>query len=105
MERLLWEILVPTSSPGKTFSYGHHKTWDHKVRAISGGLTILKTAKGEWISTNGELVEDKIILVRIACSEEEIQKIMQITLEHYEQEAVMTYLVSTRVLMVEREAS
>lgn len=46
----MWEIYVPVvSNEGKEYSLEHHKQWDEKVRAISGGLTILKSAKGQWV--------------------------------------------------------
>jgi hypothetical protein len=37
--------------------------------------------------------------VRIACAEKEIREIIKITLEHYEQLAVMAYRVSDRVII------
>jgi len=91
---ILWEILVPTIMDEKLVKTSHHKIWDMKVRAISSGLTILKTTKGEWISSDGELFAEKMIPVRIACSENAIEDIMDITIEHYKQEEAMAYKVS-----------
>jgi len=34
----------------KIIKRGFHQTWDAKVRKISGGLTIMKPAKGNWVS-------------------------------------------------------
>jgi hypothetical protein len=71
----------------------HHKEWDRRVRKISGGLTILRPVKGQWIN-DGELYEDRVIPVRILCTDEQIALIANITIEHYEQEAVMYYQIS-----------
>ena len=46
MNEELWEILVPASNnKDKEFSYEHHKAWDAFVKNITGGLTVMKTAK------------------------------------------------------------
>lgn len=100
----LWEILVPASN-GKLkikFSYAHHKEFDNFVKSLSGGLTVLKSAKGEWESPSGELFTDRIIPVRIACSREDIEKIIDFTIEHYNQEAVMAYKLSDEVIIKHR---
>jgi hypothetical protein len=97
----LWEILVPANSnDGLEFSLEHHHNWDEKVRSISGGLTIYKSAKGQWVDPSGQLFLDKMIPVRICCSEDEIDKIMELTLSHYSQEAVMAYRVSPYVKLL-----
>lgn len=97
----LWEILVPTMFEDNKnhVSTKHHKNWDSYVRSISGGLTILKPAKGQWVY-NGELYHDRVIPVRIACSEKEILQIAEFTKSHYRQLAVMVYLVSEKVIFV-----
>ena len=81
------------------FSYNHHKEWDAYVKGLTGGVTIMKTAKGEWVSPNGELYIDKMIPCRIVCNEEQISKIIDFTIEHYSQEAVLGYRVSTHVIL------
>ena len=75
--KYLWEILVPTvrRKDGKPIRTRYHRVWDGKVRAIAGGLTILQPAKGQWVSPSGELFSERMIPVRVACSEEQIDKI------------------------------
>src|SRR5882724_11871725 len=85
----LWEILVPASNKNAEFTYEHHKVWDEYVKSLAGGLTILKTAKGEWINPDGKLYMDKVIPVRIKCKKKHIKKIIKFTLIHYNQEAVL----------------
>ena len=100
--KFLWEILVPTTmnNPSNPVRVGHHREWDKRIRKISGGLTILEPARGQWIDTETmTLYEERVIPVRIACSEEEINQIIDITLQHYRQEAVMAYKVSDRVII------
>lgn len=102
-KKSLWEILVPKySNEKKEFPLKHHHLWDEKVRKIAGGVTILKTAKGQWINTKGKLFAEEMIPVRIYCTEEEIEKIIRFTLEHYNQEAVMAYELSSNVKVVKR---
>lgn len=93
-ERALYEILVPCKwNGGKPIRTRHHREWDKRVRKIAGGLTILRPGKGQWVH-EGELYEDRVIPVRIFCTQKQIEAIAQITIEHYEQEAVMFYQAS-----------
>jgi hypothetical protein len=96
---VLWEILVPASNPTEKFSYAHHKEWDAFVRQFSNGITILRGAKGEWISPNGTVFKDRMIPVRIICTEENIRKIIRFTIEHYKQEAVLAYMLSDTIIL------
>lgn len=97
----LWEVLVPTVRPNtngkKFFTTRYHRVWDAKVRAISGGLTIMAPAKGQWVSPSGVLFKERMIPVRVMCTGPDIWKVAQVTAEYYEQEAVMFYRVSDEV--------
>lgn len=98
-----WEIMVPAvSNKGKPYSIKYHKGWDKKVREIAGGLTILKSAKGEWISPEGELYAEKMIPVRIKCNEKQIKKIIDFTIKYYDQKAVLAYEISNKVILKHR---
>lgn len=100
----LYEILVPTIMRGKPVRLRHHKEWDKFVRKITGGLTVLKPAKGQWINPEtSELMCERVIPVRIACTREQLDKIIEFTITHYDQIAVMAYLVSTEVVIKRRE--
>lgn len=98
----LYEILVPTvrpDKPDKYFKTRYHKIWDSKVRAITKGLTILKPVKGEWVSPAGELFAERMIPVRICCTEEEISLIADLTAKHYSQIAIFYYKISDSVVI------
>jgi len=100
----LWEILVPDcSNEGIQYELDHHREWDEKVRSISGGLTILKTAKGQWTSPDGKIFFDNMIPVRIFCDESDLDEIIALTLHHYDQKAVLAYEVSSNVKLVYRD--
>lgn len=100
MKTELWEILVPASNnKDLKFSYEHHKAWDAFVKKATGGVTIMKTAKGEWVSPNGKLYVDRIIPCRIVCTKDQISDIIDFTIEHYSQEAVLAYRISTNVIL------
>lgn len=101
MDHKLWEILVPCQfNDEKPVSTRHHREWDRKVRAISGGLTVLKPGKGFWVK-DGTVYADRTIPVRIRCTRQDMDKIVQITLLHYEQLAVMYYVLSDECYIVE----
>lgn len=96
----MWEILVPTiRNDGRPFRTRYHRVWDDKVRAIAGGLTILRPAIGQWVSPDGTLFKERMIPVRIMCTREEIEKIVDITIKYYEQEAVLAYCVSAETIL------
>jgi|SRR6185369_12758088 len=101
--KMLWEILVPCEMNGRPARTRHHKGWDEKIRRISGGLTVYKPGRGQWVNSEGTLHEDRVIPVRVCCTESELNKILDITLEHYNQEAIFAYLVSERVIIKERD--
>lgn len=124
----LWEILVPTEkrvkSPAPSIHAGHddyaealkawhkrnaystryHKVWDEKVRAISGGLTIMSPVKGQWTSNDGDLFKERMIPVRIIATREQIEAIIDLTLEYYDQLAVLCYKLSDEVILKHRES-
>lgn len=101
----LWEILVPTlmGDTQKPVRLRHHRQWDHFVRSRAGGLTILKPAKGQWISQTDDLYEERVIPVRIACSRKDILEICEFTLGHYRQLTVMAYRVSDEVIFMDKK--
>jgi hypothetical protein len=104
----LWEILVPTEmirdGKLKPIRTRYHKIWDKKVQQIAGGLTISPPHKGQWCSPRGELFTERMIPVRIVCDEEQIKLIINMTMNYYNQEAVLAYLISSQVLLVHRDS-
>lgn len=52
--------------------------------------------KGQWVS-EGELFAERMIPVRIATTQENIEKIADMTAKFYEQLAVMYYKISDEV--------
>jgi len=104
MRKELWEILVPTvRNDGKPFRTRYHRVWDKKVEAISGGLTVRPPGKGYWLH-EGQSVRERMIPVRIMCTREQIERIVDITLEYYDQVAVMAYRVSDEIILKHRTA-
>lgn len=95
MTQQLYEILVPCQwNSGRPIRKRHHQQGDERVRAVAGGLTICKPATGQWTFENN-VFTDRTIPVKIMCSPEQMDQIAQITIEHYEQLAVMYYVVAT----------
>jgi hypothetical protein len=83
----VWEILVPVAdNNGRAFTIEHHRKWDDKVKEIARGLTVMGAAKrGIWISPQGEEFDERMIFVRIACSDAQIEEIAEFTRAHYDQ--------------------
>lgn len=98
----LYEILVPTIRKGKPIRLRYHRVWDAKVREISGGITIMTPTKGQWINKNGELFVERMIPVRVSCTEDQMVKIAQLTLKYYDQEAVFYYQLSDKVFILHK---
>lgn len=107
MSKQIWEILVPTEKrlqPGKYYTTRYHRVWDAKVRKITGGLTILTPAHGQWVNPETrELFKERMIPVRIMATREEIEKIIDITLKYYDQLAVLCYKISDEVILKFRD--
>jgi len=92
--RNLYEILVPCNwNDGTPVRTRHHREWDKRVRKIANGMTILRPGKGQWVHEN-QLYEDRVIPVRVFCTQDDMKKIAHITIRHYEQEAVMYYPIA-----------
>ena len=99
----MYEILVPTMMTGKPVRTKHHKKWDEYVRKISGGLTILKPAKGQWLDNTDLLHEERVIPVKIACTDKQLRQILKFTIKHYKQLAVMAYKISEEVIILHKQ--
>lgn len=101
----LWEILVPKySNQGLEYNLDYHHKWDEQVRDITGGITVLRTAKGHWVNPEGVIFVEEMIPVRIHCDRKNLEKIMDLTLSHYDQKAVFAYKVSSEVIIKHRKS-
>jgi hypothetical protein len=106
----MYEILVPTmyrlektkEGDPKPYKTRYHRVWDAKVRAITGGLTILPPAKGQWVSPDNELFMERMIPVRIIATREQIDRIIDMTMVYYDQLAILCYKISTEVILKHR---
>lgn len=104
MTKCMWTILVPTERPAAHaghpfFRTRYHRVWDEAVRAITSGLTIMPPARGQWVSPSGDLFAERMIPVMIVATREEIDRVIDMTLEHYDQEAVLCYKASDEVII------
>ena len=99
MKRQLWEILVPANwNDGEKIDDEYHRSWDARVRAISEGLSIMRTVKGKW-EFHGEVFDERVIPCRVLATPEEMEKVIAITLQHYyDQHCVFAYRLSTEII-------
>lgn len=99
----LWEILVPTvRNDGRPIRTRFHRVWDDKIRSISRGLTILPPTIGQWSSADETLYKERMIPVRIMCTREQIEMILDMTLAYYEQKAILAYKISSECILREQ---
>jgi hypothetical protein len=98
-ELKVWRVIIPTLMNDKPVRTRHHRVWDAYVREITGGLSILAPGKGQWINSAKELVEERIIPVDIVCTNEQFEKIKDYSFKHYQQDAMMFFLVSDTVFI------
>lgn len=103
--KLIWEILVPTihGHSNNPVRLRHHKRWDQFVQDKTGGLTIGTPAKGIWVSPDAEVFKERVIPVRIMCTEQDIQDIARFTIKHYHQQAVLYYKVTDHCIVMSKE--
>jgi len=100
-----WEILVPTTRPdGRPIKVRYHKVWDKMINGIAGGCTVLKPTKGKWVAPDGAIFEERMIPIRIGCTKEQIDIIIDLTLEYYDQKAVIAYRISNEVILRHRSS-
>jgi hypothetical protein len=100
MDIKLYRVLVPTAKGDGHFSTRHHREWDRRVAKISGGVSILTPISGKWKSPSGELIQERIIPVDIACTKEQLLAILKMTKAFYNQQAVMAYCISNEVILL-----
>ena len=106
-KRHLWEILVPHAFPdGKVIPVPYHRIWDEKVRKISGGLTIRKPEKGQWVHPVSKgVIAERMIPVKVSGTRRQIERVCWMTAKYYDQEVVMAYRISEEVLMVHKDGT
>ncbi|TFG95160.1 hypothetical protein E4H12_13865 [Candidatus Thorarchaeota archaeon] len=99
----MWEILVPTvRRDGTPIRTRFHRVWDTEVYKLTGGLTVLTPTKGKWVCPAGSLFEERMIPVRVACTRDQINSIVDMTLKYYDQKAIMAYRISDEVILKHR---
>ena len=91
----LFEILVPANCETDC-----HWLWDAKVVNIAGGLSILPTIRGRWQTGPSPVICEPMIPVRIAATDEQMYEIAKMTGDHYNQDAVMYYVISNEAFIV-----
>ena len=101
----LYEILVPSPIYGESanpicpFFPSFFKKiikndpagWAEYVSNLVGGLTILKKSTGVWINpATKQKTKEEMMIMRVACTEEQLDKILLFTLGYYKEDAVFS---------------
>ena len=65
----------------------------------------MKSAKGEWVGGEeiGVVFREPMIPVRVWATLEQIEEIAKVTMEHYDQKAVMYYRLAEKVFILKEE--
>lgn len=63
----------------------------------------MPVSKGQWKSKTGVLFTERMIPVRIVCSRDQIEDIITMTMDYYEQLAVLAYKLSDEVILRDRD--
>lgn len=92
----MWEVLVPCQwNDGIPIRTRHHREWDKRVMKITGGQTIMPPAMGRWEDPDtGKVYFDRVIPVRIMCTEAQMVEVCNLVIQHYEQKAAMYFKLS-----------
>ena len=99
----MFTILVPTErrSDAKPIKTRFHRVWDAKVRTISGGITIMSPVKGQWMHGD-ELFSERMIPVMFIATDEQKDKIVEMTAVYYDQLAILCWEISNNVTLYNR---
>lgn len=88
---------------GKEIKQYDPKGWDEFVINMAGGLTIVKKTAGHWQHpTTGIKIREQMVIVQVACEPEQLNKILDFSLDYYKQDAIMAYEVSPNVIFKRR---
>lgn len=73
---------------GWLFTAKHHRIFYKFILNLSKGYSVLSELEGVWQNEKGTIYQEKMIPVRIACTDEQIKEIAEFAKTHYEQEAI-----------------
>lgn len=102
---MLYQLLIPTTLDKKEILEDYHQAFYDTIRAISGGLTVLHDAKGQWTSPNGDAIYEAMIPVLIHCTQPQFEHILDYALEYYQQQSVFAFVMSTEVIIKKRPSN
>lgn len=95
----LYEILIPVyyndgdAIPSKVIT-----EWTDFTIKLAGGLTRFPEVIGSWRSQNGKVYTEYMVPFRVACKKEDMEKLAELALRLFKQEAIMITEVSNNVI-------
>lgn len=104
--RCLWEIFIPKNNNKNTiFQVSHHREWNKKITnetdviLLSSSTTPTKTLDPPL---GQSFFSEEMILIRVCCTKEEFDKILNITIEHYDRKEIIAFKLSENMLIKKR---
>jgi len=99
---ILFEILVPCArTDGGPIHTKFHSVWDKKIQTITGGISIFPPTLGAWRKTEGTAYREEMMPVRIVSTRNQMQAIVRMTKDYYEQASILAYVISTEIILLE----
>lgn len=102
----LYEIQIPVApnlpevficDKNGNFNQEYHDRFLAKVLTVANGYTALPIVEGAWINGSGKTFIEKMIPVRIFCTDENITEIASFAKRHYDQEAIFVVELGTAI--------
>lgn len=101
----LWEILIPvTHKDGTPVTEKDHRIWRSSLEAI-GVHQFLAPGAVPWIVNEPHLVGVRMIPFRVACTQEQITQVANLTASYFGQDAILLYRVSDDVTLIRYDRS
>jgi len=101
-KKCLWEIFVPKNHNEKTiYGVSHHREWNRKVTTETDVILLSSTPyKKKSCPTIGKcFFSEEMILLRVCCTSEEFDKILDITIDHYDRDEIIAFKISDKMIV------
>jgi len=105
-KKCLWEIFIPKNNNRETiYEVSHHREWNKKVTTETDVILLSSDPhKKKSCPTIGEsFFSEEMILLRVCCTPEEFDKILDITVQHYDRPEIIAFKLSENMIVKKRE--
>jgi hypothetical protein len=101
----LWEIFIPKNH-NKEMIYGvsHHREWNRKVTKETNVILLSSSSYKEKSCPTIEepFFSEEMLLLRVYCTQEELDRILDITVDHYDRDKIIAFKISENMIVKKR---